>query len=127
MSAWPQASRSTIWHVLKHEWYTVAMKLLNKIPALLSSPLSVFIFIFLFVYLFGFGLIGLFIPSLEPSANTQLVFGNYTNVLSALGAALAAGAGAKHTKSFRELHEKHDKLQETLTAIDERLNRLEKH
>jgi hypothetical protein len=101
-------------------------QLLAKIPAALASTPSVFIFIFLFVYLFGFGLVGLFIQKLEPSANTQLVFGNYTNVLSALGAALAAGAGAKHTESFRKLHDKHDKIQTSLDDITARLDRLEK-
>jgi hypothetical protein len=99
--------------------------LLAKIPSLLSSTPSIFVFIFLFVYLFGLGVVGLFVQSVEPSSNVQLVFGNYTNVLSALGAALAAGAGAKHTESFRKLHDKHDKLQETLDAISERLARIE--
>ena len=101
------------------------MKLLSKIPALLSSPVSIFIFIFLFIYLFIFGLIGLFVHSLEPSSNAQLVFGNYTNVLSALGAALAAGAGAKHTKTFKELHNRHDKLEEILVEMNSRLAKLE--
>ena len=63
----------------------------------------IFIFIFLFVYLFIFGAIGLVWNAVEPSANVQLVFGNYTNVLSALGAALAAGAGSKHAKRLKEI------------------------
>lgn len=98
--------------------------LLSKIPEALSSPISIAIFIFLFVYLFGFGLLGLFIPSFEPSANSQLVFGNYTNVLSALGAALAAGAGAKHTKNLRDLHDKHDKLQASVDELHKKLDQL---
>lgn len=99
-------------------------RLLAKIPALLSSQVSVFIFIFLFVYLFIVGLLGLAVKSLEPSANVQLVFGNYTNVLSALGAALAAGSGAKHTQSLKELHAKHGELQASLRELHDKVDTL---
>jgi len=100
--------------------------LLQKIPAALSSPVSVFIFIFLFVYLFIFGLIGLAIKGLAPSSDTQLVFGNYTNVLSALGAALAAGGTAKHTQSLKDLHKKHDDLQVSLQELHDKVDKLSK-
>lgn len=99
---------------------------LDKIPALLSSTPSIFIFIFLFVYLFIFGLAGLWVDAIKPSAEVQLIFGNYTNVLSALGAALAAGAGARHSKNLRELHDKHDKLQASLDDIHTKLDKLNK-
>lgn len=109
--------------------YTKAMaslrQLLAKIPALLSSLPSIFIFVFLFVYLFIFGVIGLFVPSLEPSSSTQLVFGNYTNVLSALGAALAAGAGTVHAKRLKELHDKHEELQTSLQALHDKVDKLQ--
>ena len=98
--------------------------LLDKIPELLSSTPSIFIFIFLLVYLFGFGLIGLLIPALAPSASAQLIFGNYTNVISALGAALAAGAGAKHVKNIKELHDKHDRLQASLDDLHSKVDEL---
>ena len=98
--------------------------ILAKIPAALSSTPSIFIFIFLFVYLFLVGVVGLFIPSLEPSSSVQLVFGNYTNVLSALGAALAAGAGSVHTKKLKELHQKHDDLQASVDSLHEKLDKL---
>lgn len=104
------------------------MKQLNKwlgtIPALLSSTTSIFIFIFLFVYLFIFGVIGLWVDAIKPSSDIQLIFGNYTNVLSALGAALAAGSGAKHTKRLRELHTKHDKLQASLDELHAKIDKL---
>lgn len=100
--------------------------LLSKIPAALSSPPSIFVFIFLFVYLFIFGVIGLVIPALEPSSSVQLVFGNYTNVLSALGAALAAGAGSVHTKKLKELHKKHDDLKQSVDALHEKIDLLTK-
>lgn len=100
------------------------MKWLTKIPALLSSPVSIFIFIFLFIYLVIFGMIGLFIKQVQPSADMQLILGNYTNVLSALGAALAAGSGAKHTKNLRELHDKHDELQKSVDDLHAKIDKL---
>lgn len=99
-------------------------KWLDSIPALLSSKTSIFLYIFLFVYLFIFGLIGLFIQQIQPSAQMQLILGNYTNVLSALGASLAAGAGAKHVKSLRELHKKHDKLQASVDSLHDKIDKL---
>lgn len=102
------------------------IKSLGKIPELLSSTPSIFIFIFLFVYLFVFGVIGLFFKAIQPSSEVQLVFGNYTNVLSALGAALAAGAGAKHTKNLRDLHDKHDKLQASVDDLHVKLDEMNK-
>ena len=98
---------------------------LGKIPAALASTPSIFIFVFLFVYLFIFGLIGLVYTQVEPSADAQLIFGNYTNVLSALGAALAAGAGSTHTKSLKEIHKKHDELQSSLDALHKKIDTLQ--
>lgn len=101
-------------------------KLLAKIPGALSSTPSIFIFIFLFVYLFGLGLVGLFAKSLEPSSNVQLVFGNYTNVLSALGAALAAGAGTTHAKHLKALRSSHDQLQASVDELHRKIDKLSK-
>src|ERR1700757_2778992 len=126
MSASQPESHSIIWRRTKVRGYTDCMTsiraLLDKIPALLSSTVSVFIFIFLFVYLFGFGLIGLVFAELKPSLDLQIIFGNYTNVLSALGAALAAGAGARHTKNLKDLHEKHDQLQASLDDLHTKID-----
>ncbi len=102
-------------------------RLLGKIPAALSSTPSVFIFIFLFVYLFIFGVMGLIWPPLEPSSSVQLVFGNYTNVLSALGAALAAGAGTVHAKRLKELHDKHDALTSSVAELHKKIDELGKN
>jgi len=65
--------------------------LLGTVPGLLASKPAIIFLLVLLVYLFGFGVIGLFIPALEPSATLQLVLGNWTNVTSALGASIAAG------------------------------------
>ena len=91
-------------------------KKLSFIPKLLSSIISIAIFIFLFFYLFLFPLITMVIPALEgarPSDNTQLVLGNYTNVLSALGASLAAGSGAIVHSKVKEMKVNHDHLKQS--------------
>ena len=111
------------------------MKFINAvlagIPRALSSKPSIFIFIGLFVYLFGFGLLGLWVKSLEPSATMQLVLGNYTNVTSATGASIAAGAGLttvattatvlshvrKNNKKYDELKQSHDELRKIVDEI----------
>lgn len=64
---------------------------LTSIPKVLSSKTSIIIFLLLFVYLVVFGIIGLLpaLKVLEPSNTAQLILGNYTNVLSALGAVLS--------------------------------------
>ncbi len=97
---------------------------LSKIPGILASTPSVFIFIFLFVYLVLFGIVGIWVPAIEPSGNIQLIFGNYTNVLSALGASLAAGAGAVHAKRLRDLHAKHDDLKASIDDLHAKIDAL---
>ena len=77
-------------------------KFIDLIPRVLSSTPAIFIFLFLFIYLVIFGLIGIFAKNLAPSADMQLVLGHYTNVTSALGAAIAAGAAATTEADGRE-------------------------
>lgn len=105
---------------------------LTSIPTLLSSKLSIFIYLFLFFYLVVFAVLTMWIPLLknaQPSANLQLILGNYTNVLSALGASLAAGSGTLIHHSLTTLHKKHDtmhdELQKTITELHEKIDRLE--
>jgi hypothetical protein len=102
-------------------------KFLTKIPAWLSSRVSIFIFLFLFVYLVIFALLAFVIPAMgciAPSLDTQLILGNYTNVLSALGASIAAGSGVAihkkitaHQQEHAKLHEKIDRLHEKIDAL----------
>lgn len=111
------------------------MKFINSffaaIPRALSSRPSIFIFIGLFVYLFGFGLLGLVFKSFEPSSRMQLILGNYTNVTSAAGASIAAGAGLttvattatvlnhvrKNNKKYDELKQSHDEMRKLVDEI----------
>ena len=77
---------------------------MNFIVKALSSKSSQIIYVFLFIYLFGFGLAGLWLKGLEPSATIQLIFGNYTNVLGALGASIAAGSGVAAVSKLHVIH-----------------------
>ena len=101
---------------------------LAKIPAILSSGPSIFIYLFLFFYLVIYALLCLLIPQLSPFApsnDVQLIMGNYTNVLSALGASLAAGTGAATHSSIRKLHKSHELLHTTIKELHEKIDRLE--
>jgi len=115
-------------------------KILNAVPRLLSSKLSIFIFIGLFIYLVGFGILGLWIPALEPSSTMQLILGNYTNVASATGASIAAGAGVtavattsvvlhhvrKNNQRYEELKKSHDEMKAMVTEIHHTLHKTAK-
>lgn len=103
-------------------------RLLSKIPAILSSRISIYIYLFLFIYLVIFALLCAVIPVLgayAPSDTIQLIMGNYTNVLSALGASLAAGSGVAVHAGIREIHKRHDKLEATIAALHQKIDRLE--
>lgn len=102
-------------------------KFISKIPEWLSSKVSIFIYFFLFCYLVIMAIIGFVIPALSflrPSQDAQLVLGNYTNVLSALGASIAAGSGVAIHKHIKEMHEGHKKMQETIDNLHEKLDKL---
>lgn len=106
---------------------SVIKKGLGKIPQILASPVSIFIYLFLFFYLVIFAVLGLIIPELStltPSDNIQLILGNYTNVLSALGASLAAGSGVVTHASLKRMHQKHDSLEESVKQLHEKIDQL---
>ena len=101
--------------------------LVTKIPSILASTASIAIYLFLFVYLVLYALISATVPDLQPyqpSSNVQLIMGNYTNVLSALGASIAAGTGAAVRSNVKKLHKRHDELQKNMTELHEKLDRL---
>jgi uncharacterized RDD family membrane protein YckC len=104
--------------------------LLSKLPALLASNVSIFIYLFLFAYLVIFALVCMLIPGMSPfapSASVQLIMGNYTNVLSALGASIAAGAGTAAHSSIKRLHKRHDALEADMATLHQKLDRIEVH
>lgn len=93
-------------------------KLLQKIPALLASKISIFIYLFLFFYLVIFAFITKVVPavhSLSPDNNVQLILGNYTNVLSALGASIAAGNGVVVRSRMDKMQRRHEDMHQELT------------
>ncbi|MDR2962881.1 MAG: prefoldin subunit [Bacteroidales bacterium] len=123
-------------------------KALAKVPALISSKTSIILYVFLFFYLVVFAILCIVFPFLSdwiPSDRVQLILGNYTNVLSALGASIAAGGGVliheklksmhKHqhdnhefiNKRIDELHENHRNLNKQLSELHEKINKLTQH
>ncbi len=103
------------------------MNILQKIPTWLSSKISIFIFLVLFFYLVIFAILCTLVPSINdyaPTSDTQLLLGNYSNVLSALGAALAAGSGVAIHSSVKKLHENHRQMQAHIDALHKKIDRL---
>jgi hypothetical protein len=80
-------------------------RLLGRLPYLLSSPAAIVLGILLFLYLVLFaGLASLLGHPDAVSTNTQLIFGNYTNVTSSIGAGIAAGASLTLLKQHHRPH-----------------------
>lgn len=101
---------------------------LQKIPAILSSKISILIYLFLFFYLVIWALLGEVVPLLkpyEPTDTAQLILGNYTNVLSALGASIAAGTGAAIHTHVKTLHKSHDELMQSVSDLHKKIDMLE--
>ena len=104
-------------------------KILERLPGILSSRISLFIYLFLFFYLVVYALLCALIPPLSsyaPSNNVQLIMGNYTNVLSALGASIAAGTGVATHTNIKRLHESHRKLQQSIDSLHEKIDKMAK-
>ena len=104
-------------------------KILDRLPGILSSQVSIFIYLFLFFYLVVYAMLCAAIPPLNsyaPSSNVQLVMGNYTNVLSALGASIAAGTGVATHANIKKLHENHRKMQQSLDALHAKMDQMAK-
>lgn len=105
----------------KGKWY-------ERIPDILASKTSIWIYIFLFFYLVVFAGLCILIPALnflQPSNDVQLILGNYTNVLSALGAGIASAAGVAAHRSARAAHESNSRLEKKIEELHEKLDRLE--
>lgn len=103
---------------------------ISKLPLILSSRVSIYIYIFLFFYLVIIGMACIFIPGLEalaPSDQIQLVLGNYTNVLSALGASIAATSGIVINKKIRSHRELNEKLETSISDLHDKLNEIQSY
>jgi hypothetical protein len=96
------------------------------ISALLSGKASIIIYILMFIYLVPVAIAGL-IPGLEwiePSANLMLIGDNYTSVLAALGASIAAGAGVATHKKLNDYKQNHQEMQASMAQLHEKIDKL---
>ncbi|MDR0884999.1 MAG: hypothetical protein LBN22_01305 [Clostridiales Family XIII bacterium] len=104
------------------------MEKFNKmLSALLSGRISIIIYILMFIYLVPIAIIGL-IPGLhwlEPSTNSMLIGDNYTSVLAALGASIAAGAGIATHQKLKEHDKTHEELKNSLKELHAKMDRME--
>jgi len=99
----------------------------KKIPNMLSSKISLYIFLFLFFYLVLFPIIGMLIPAVNdffPSTDVQLIFGNYTNVVSALGASIAAGTSFRTHEKMKAQTNRHAELENKIDGLHHKLDEL---
>lgn len=86
-------------------------------------------FCFLLIYYSNSSNIIPTIEGLKPTDATQLVLGNYTNVLSALGASIAVGTGvvvhtkvAQIQKNHETLKKPHDEMKDLLEKLHSKLD-----
>ncbi|MDR1448945.1 MAG: hypothetical protein LBI84_01860 [Propionibacteriaceae bacterium] len=105
------------------------MQKLNQIiTAILCGRVSIVIYIAMFVYLVPVALLGL-LPGLEwmePSTNAMLIGDNYTSVLAALAASLAAGAGIAIHQKAKEHKQGIDELKRLVEELHAKLDAAEK-
>jgi hypothetical protein len=99
----------------------------NRIfSAVLSGRVSIIIYVAMFIYLVPIPLIA-FLPNMEwlmPSTAAMLIGDNYTSVLAALGASIAAGAGVSAHKKIKEYQKKHDEMQKSIDELHVKLDAL---
>jgi hypothetical protein len=101
-------------------------KFLQAIPRIMNSRVSIVIYIVMFVYLVIIPLLA-FIPGLEwlmPSTPAMLIGDNYTSVLAALGASIAAGTGVAVHHHIAKLSENHQKLSDSVEELHRKIDRL---
>jgi hypothetical protein len=104
-------------------------KFLQAIPRVMNSKVSIVINLAMFVYLVIVPLVA-FIPGCEwlmPSTPAMLIGDNYTSVLAALGASIAAGTGVAVHRHVKENQRRHDELKKSLDDLHAKVDRLSKH
>jgi hypothetical protein len=80
----------------------------------------------MFIYLVIIPLIA-FLPGLEwlmPSTPAMLIGDNYTSVLAALGASIAAGAGLSAHKKIKEHEKRQNDIKKSLDELHAKIDRL---
>ena len=99
-------------------------RLAAAIPAVLASRAHQLLLLALGAWLIGVPLALPFIGWAQPSARAELIGGNWTNVSSALGACIAAGAGIRSLHEHRRHRLAEEARRETAEATHELLLRL---
>jgi hypothetical protein len=103
-------------------------KFLQAIPSIMNSKVSIVIYILMFIYLVIVPLVAL-LPELGwlmPSTPVMLIGDNYTSVLAALGASIAAGTGVAVHHHVAEQRKKHDAMQKSIDELHAKIDKLAK-
>jgi hypothetical protein len=100
--------------------FSVLRRILSAIPPALSSRLHIAGLLSLGAWLVALPLVGI----AHPSTYTQLIGGNYVNVVSALGAAIAAGTTVHVAKQQQNHTWDLSNLTDSLMHLHQKQNRL---
>jgi hypothetical protein len=100
--------------------FSVLRRILSAIPPALSSRLHIAGLLSLGAWLVALPLVGI----AHPSTYTQLIGGNYVNVVSALGAAIAAGTTVHVAKQQKNHGWDLSNLTDSLMHLHQKQNRL---
>lgn len=94
---------------------SIVRRILTAVPRLLASMPHIIGLIILGFWLVVFPALGI----VHPSAETELIGGNYTNVTSDIGACIAAGGTIHIVRQHHKLHELVERLHRKLTEQEE--------
>jgi hypothetical protein len=101
-------------------------RFLQAIPRLMNSKVSVAIYLAMFIYLVIVPLMA-FIPGCEwlmPSTPAMLIGDNYTSVLAALAASIAAGTGVAIHHNVKENQRRNNSLKKSLDDLHAKVDAL---
>jgi hypothetical protein len=106
-------------------------KFLNIIPKIMNSKLSICIYLAMFVYLVILPILS-YVPGLEEilqfsrNQTVMLIGDNYTSVLAALGASIAAGMGVSAHVARKKYEKSHQQMKQSIDELHAKLDRLSK-
>jgi hypothetical protein len=105
------------------------MNKLGKVfSTLLAGKVSIVIYILMFIYLVLIPLVA-FLPGLDwlmPSTPAMLIGDNYTSVLAALSASIAAGAGVAVHSHAKTARKRQADMQKSIDDLHAKIDRLGK-